>query len=181
MWDKYLFRWEVLKIHWHIAGTEWTKGRVELGRNTPYWRTLVPLVQYNEVSTNETFRIILVTDYIYTLANTLWHIILHSPIDYMHTPQKLDQEELKLNVCEYWWKCDGCYTCMTTGHLRNHAIASLQWRHNGRDGFSNHQPHHCLLNRLFKAQIKEKIKAPRHWPLCGEFTGDRWISRTNGQ
>ena len=76
MWDKYLFRWEVLKIHWHIAGTEWTKGRVELGRNTPYWRTLVPLVQYNEVSTNETFRIILVTDYIYTLANTLWHIIL---------------------------------------------------------------------------------------------------------
>ena len=21
--------------------------------------------------------------------------------------------------------------------------------------------------------IKEKIKAPHHWPLCGEFTGDR--------
>ena len=30
-------------------------------------------------------------------------------------------------------------------------------------------------------QIKENIKAPRHWPLCGEFTGDRWIPRTNGQ
>ena len=28
---------------------------------------------------------------------------------------------------------------------------------------------------------KENIKAPRHWPLCGEFTGDRWIPRTNGQ
>ena len=27
-----------------------------------------------------------------------------------------------------------------------------------------------------RAQIKESIKAPRHWPLCGEFTGDRWIS-----
>ena len=25
------------------------------------------------------------------------------------------------------------------------------------------------------------IKAPRHWPLCGEFTGDRWILRTKGQ
>ena len=24
------------------------------------------------------------------------------------------------------------------------------------------------------------IKAPRHWPLCGEFTGQRWIPRTNG-
>ena len=30
-------------------------------------------------------------------------------------------------------------------------------------------------------QIKENIKAPRHWPLCGEFTGHRWIPRTNGQ
>ena len=30
-------------------------------------------------------------------------------------------------------------------------------------------------------QIKENIKAPRHWPLWGEFTGDRWIPRTNGQ
>ena len=29
----------------------------------------------------------------------------------------------------------------------------------------------CFLNRLLKAQIKENIKAPRHWPLCGEFTG----------
>ena len=25
------------------------------------------------------------------------------------------------------------------------------------------------------------MKVPRHWPLCGEFTGDRWIPRTNGQ
>ena len=24
-------------------------------------------------------------------------------------------------------------------------------------------------------------KAPRYWPLCGEFTGDRWIPRTKGQ
>ena len=34
---------------------------------------------------------------------------------------------------------------------------------------------------FIQAQIKENIKAPRHWPLCGEFTGDRWIPRTNGQ
>ena len=52
-------------------------------------------------------------------------------------------------------------------------FVSLQWRHNERDGVSNHQPHDCLLNRLFKAQVKENLKAPRHWPLWGEFTGDR--------
>ena len=58
---------------------------------------------------------------------------------------------------------------------------SLQRRHNERVGVSNHLPRDCLLNRLFKAQIKENIKAPRHWPLWGEFTGDPWIPRTKGQ
>ena len=28
---------------------------------------------------------------------------------------------------------------------------------------------------FIQAQIKENIKAPRHWPLCGEFTVDLWI------
>ena len=53
---------------------------------------------------------------------------------------------------------------------------SLQWSHNEHDGISNHQPQLCI-----QAQIKENIKAPRHWPLWGEFTGDRWIPRTKGQ
>ena len=68
------------------------------------------------------------------------------------------------------------------GSLRILATFTLQWHHNGHDGVSNHQPLHCVLNRLFiRAKIKENIKAPRHWPLCGEFTGGRWIPRTNGQ
>ena len=60
-------------------------------------------------------------------------------------------------------------------------INTLQWRHNERVSVSNHKPHDSLLNRLFKARMKENIKAPRHWPLCGEFTVDRWIPRTKGQ
>ena len=35
---------------------------------------------------------------------------------------------------------------------------SLQWRHNGHDGVSNHQPHHCLLNRLFGCRSKKTSK-----------------------
>ena len=34
---------------------------------------------------------------------------------------------------------------------------------------------------VYSAQIKENTKAPRHWPLCGDFPDDRWIPRTNGQ
>ena len=56
-------------------------------------------------------------------------------------------------------------------------LKSLRWRYNGRDGVSNHQPHDCLLNRYSDAD-KKNIKAPGHWPLCEEFTGDRRISRT---
>ena len=35
---------------------------------------------------------------------------------------------------------------------------SLQWRHNGSNGVSNHQPHDCLLNRLFRRRSKKTSK-----------------------
>ena len=35
---------------------------------------------------------------------------------------------------------------------------SLQWRHNDHDGVSNHQPHGCLLNRLFRRRSKKTSK-----------------------
>ena len=57
----------------------------------------------------------------------------------------------------------------------------LQWCNNGRDGFSNHQPHDCLRNRLIRHRSKKNIKAPRRCILWGEFTGDRWIARTKDQ
>ena len=34
----------------------------------------------------------------------------------------------------------------------------LQWRHNERDGVSNHQPYHCLHNRLFRRRSKKTSK-----------------------
>ena len=43
-------------------------------------------------------------------------------------------------------------------------------------------PASWLFSQPFiQTQIKGNIKAPRHWPLCGEFTGDRWIPPTIGQ
>ena len=71
------------------------------------------------------------------------------------------------------------FICKDERQMHSHqsgTTSTLQWRHNGLYSVSNHKPHHCLLNRLFKAQVKENIKAQRHWPY-----GDRWIPRTNGQ
>ena len=35
---------------------------------------------------------------------------------------------------------------------------TLQWRHNGHDSVSNHQPHDCLLSRLFRRRSKKTSK-----------------------
>ena len=40
----------------------------------------------------------------------------------------------------------------------NRSLAPLQWRHNGHDVVSNHQPHGCLLNRLFRCRSKKTSK-----------------------
>ena len=60
--------------------------------------------------------------------------------------------------------------------------ASLQWRLNGRYDDSNHQPHDCLLNLLFKRRYQKTSKLDsHHWPLRGEFTSHRWIPRAKDQ
>ena len=47
---------------------------------------------------------------------------------------------------------------MTNVNIHMDSESALQWRHNGRIGVSNHQPHYCSLNRLFKRRSKETPK-----------------------
>ena len=52
---------------------------------------------------------------------------------------------------------------------------TLRWRHNDHAGVSNHQPHGCLLNRLFRRKSKNtsKLRVTGHCagnsPGTGEF------------
>ena len=48
---------------------------------------------------------------------------------------------------------------------RTSTMLSLLWRHNGQGGVSNHQPHDCLLNRLFGC-ISKKTSKLRVTGLC---------------
>ena len=50
---------------------------------------------------------------------------------------------------------DFTHTFTVTSHLFN---VALRWRHNVRDSVSNHQPHDCLLNRLFRRRSKKTSK-----------------------
>ena len=70
----------------------------------------------------------------------------------------------------------------------------LLWRHNGQDSVSNHQPHHCLLNRLFGRRSKKHqssaslafvrgihrgpVNSPHKWPVTRKmFSFDDVIMR----
>ena len=54
--------------------------------------------------------------------------------------------------------------------------ATLQWRHNGHNGISDHQPHDCLFNRLFRRRSKKTSKlrvtglCVGNSPVTGEFS-----------
>ena len=80
---------------------------------------------------------------------------------------------------------------------------ALHWRHNGPNGVSNHQPHHCWLNRSFMHRPKNTsnsaslafvqgihrspVNSPRKWPVtqkmfpfddvimkCRDSLSNRW-------
>ena len=62
---------------------------------------------------------------------------------------------------------------------------TLQWHHNGRDGVSNHQPHHCVLNRLVrrisKKTSKLRVTGPceGNQPVTSEFPAQRTSNAVN--
>ena len=67
----------------------------------------------------------------------------------------------------YLFKPTFCHMLYCTG--------ALQWRHNRGNGISNHQPHHSLVNRLFRCRSKKtsKLRVTGLWagnsPVTGEF------------
>ena len=57
---------------------------------------------------------------------------------------------------------------------------TLHWRHNDHDGVSNHQPHGCLLNHLFRRRSKKTPKL-RVTGLCAGNSLGPVNPRTKGQ
>ena len=67
-------------------------------------------------------------------------------------------------------------TCITRNRSE---VQTLQWLHNERDSVSNHRPHDCLLNRLFRRRSKKTSKlhvtglCDGNSPVTGEFPAQR--------
>ena len=79
---------------------------------------------------------------------------------------------------EYMWTC-------VPEAIRGRDSLFNTITHDERDGVSNHQPHDCLLNYLFKAHIKEISKlritglCAGNSPVTGEFPAQRASNAEN--
>ena len=88
--------------------------------------------------------------------------------------------------CVLWPWCCGCsafkrpqYSLPVLTHMCGCMFSSwlltLQWRHNGHEGVSNQQLHHCFLKRLVRRRSKKTSKlrvtglCEGNWPGTGEF------------
>ena len=72
------------------------------------------------------------------------------------------------------WNMFGKYWCYHREHYGRNSLfikRTIQWRHNDHDGVSNHQPHGCLLNRLFRRRSKGTSKLRVTGPCVGNSPG----------
>ena len=102
--------------------------------------------------------------------------------------------DVTLRVCIQICMADVCSchnilnqtACYNINIVQLHFRWPLQWRHHGPDGVSNHQPHHCLLNCLFKCRSKKTSKlrvtglCEGNSPVTGEFPTERASNAENG-
>ena len=84
-------------------------------------------------------------------------------------------------TASHWLSKTGSATWISWWRSR---LLALQWRHNWRDGVSNHQPHDCLLNRLSRRRSKKTSKrvtglCEGNSPVIGEFPAQRASNAKN--
>ena len=102
----------------------------------------------------------------------------------VYAGHKIDMfsSQISLDVCKIiafnWWDVMLIKISREIWHHSKNWL-SLRWRHNDRDSVSNHQPHDCLLDRLFRHRLKKTSKL-RVTGLCagnspgtGEFPAQR--------
>ena len=84
------------------------------------------------------------------------------------TKQWTRDHQSAISLFFLWWKSIGSrWILLTKGPSVMRKAFSLLWCHNDHGGISNHQPHGCLLNCLFRRKSKKTSKL-RITDLCAE-------------
>ena len=104
------------------------------------------------------------------------------PLNHFHTTHcvllkmRWLSTEIGLNVLNRQLLSDSAIPKHHVNCFATHDLPELftsRWRHNERDGVSNHQPHDCLLNRLFRRRTKKTSKL-RVTGLCAGKSPHKW-------
>ena len=100
-----------------------------------------------------------------TMLNVLFVLWVFRICCKLFRPIDVIQAQGKVHACRYdrWFAVVWC---------RKISFISLRWRHSGRDGVSNHQPHDCLHNRLFGRRSKKTPKPRVTGPCVGNSPGN---------
>ena len=116
--------------------------------------------------------------YIYILEFVEIHLLLSQFINICPEPVSNGSGYLLINCCnnkeESGWRLIQTMPLCVCSQKN-----TLQWRDNERDGVSNHQPHDCLLNHLFRHWWKKTSKLRTTGlcegtsPVTGEFPTQR--------
>ena len=99
------------------------------------------------------------------------------PTQHKHNKRPISKKEVLKGLRFHGWNIvKHVFTKEHAIHLKHKAhTESSQWRHNGRDGVSNHQPRDCLLNLLYRHGSKNTLKlrvtglCAGNLPVTGEF------------
>ena len=89
----------------------------------------------------------------------------------------------RVTTLQFYVLCT-CMLCLNIRQIRG-IHWPLQWRHNERDGVSNHRPEECLLKRLFMCRSKKTSKlrviglCEGNSPVTGEFPTQRASNAEN--
>ena len=115
--------------------------------------------------------------YLNTLLNKNVDAGTQSQLVYLPATNKWLSYPFLLNgPLEMWFWLQICKIQIQLGDWYLEHSGKYHWRHNECDDVSNHQPHDCLFNRLFRRRSKETSKlrvtglCAGNSPVTGEFT-----------
>ena len=97
----------------------------------------------------------------FTYVDRVWLFPLKSALELLQQTCVVPDEHSDLLII-----CSGtcfmhrvwCLVPFTSVLIIWHIAYTLHWRHNYHDGVSNHQPHGCILNGLFRRRSKKTSK-----------------------
>ena len=171
-WTQNEIQWSVVK-DWVLSDTHWkSMGLLEISRVTwqVYWYVVSNIMSWWAVQKRK----ILCTIILHSNSETCWDV------KYCFIRSTIDLYVVNLHRYNVLYSIKYAHGLLCIyASLKLHWVndSTLQWRHDGHDGVSNHQPHYWLFRRRSKKTSKLRatglcegihqwpLNSPHKWPV----------------